>query len=75
MWTGPWTDPTVWLALALYAALAWAADACRKLAQSRDGDRGAAAFGAVWGVRFATLALAALLAPTGANAAFIYFQF
>jgi hypothetical protein len=29
----------------------------------------------VWGDRGATLALAALLAPSGATAAFIYFQF
>ena len=67
MWTGPWTDPTVWLALALYAVLAWAATRLR--------GAGGFATGAVWGVRLATLALAALLAPTGANAAFIYFQF
>jgi D-alanyl-lipoteichoic acid acyltransferase DltB (MBOAT superfamily) len=73
MWGGPWTDPAVWLALVFYAALAWAADALRALA----GKGGAApvAAGAVWGVRFATLGLAALLAPTGVSAAFIYFQF
>ncbi len=72
MWTGPWTDPAVWLALVLYAALDGAAEVLRERAA-----RGAAptAAGAVWGVRFATLALAALLAPAGANAAFIYFQF
>jgi alginate O-acetyltransferase complex protein AlgI len=75
MWSGPWTDPAVWLALAFYAALAWAAEACRRWAARGDGESASAAFGAVWGVRFATLALAALLAPTGANAAFIYFQF
>jgi D-alanyl-lipoteichoic acid acyltransferase DltB (MBOAT superfamily) len=72
MWVGPWTDPAVWLALGLYAALAWAADALRAWVGKGDAPT---AVGAVWGVRFATLALAALLAPTGANAAFIYFQF
>jgi alginate O-acetyltransferase complex protein AlgI len=75
MWTGPWTEPAVWLALAFYAALAWIAEACRRWALREDGDRASIAIGAVWGVRLATLALAALLAPTGANAAFIYFQF
>lgn len=68
MWSGPWTDPAVWLALALYLVLAWAAGALRR-------GGGGFAGGAVWGVRFATLALAALLAPVGASAAFIYFQF
>ena len=75
MWVGPWTDPAVWLALALYLALAWAAGALRGWAAPGTGLRPAFGRGAVWGVRLATLALAALLAPTGANAAFIYFQF
>ena len=75
MWAGPWLDPAVWLALGLYLALAWAARAIRDGPTSRGSDLGAAATGAAWGVRFGTLALAALLAPTGAKAAFIYFQF
>ena len=75
MWSGPWTDPAVWLALVLYAALACSTESLRKWAPQSEGDRSAAAFGAVWGVRLATIALAALLAPVGANAAFIYFQF
>ena len=73
MWVGPWTDPAVWLAIFLYGALAWAAESLRRW--SGEGTRAPAASGAAWGVRFGTLALAALLAPTGASAAFIYFQF
>ena len=63
----------MWLALAFYAALAWAAESLR--AWAAKGGGAPAAVGAVWGVRLATLALAALLAPTGASGAFIYFQF
>ncbi|MBN9122667.1 MAG: MBOAT family protein [Planctomycetes bacterium] len=73
MWTGPWTDPAVWLALALYLVLTGAAEALRRWSARPAGEP--VFVGAVWGVRLATLALAALLAPTGANAAFIYFQF
>jgi alginate O-acetyltransferase complex protein AlgI len=73
MWVGPWTDPAVWLALGMYAGLTWVADALRD--QARKGVFVPTTSGAVWGVRFATLALAALLAPTGTNAAFIYFRF
>jgi hypothetical protein len=51
--------------------LVWSAEALRRKAAEGRSE----AVGAVWGVRFATLALAALLAPTGANVAFIYFQF
>ena len=75
VWAGPWLDPAVWLAVALYAALAWAAHTLRGLSFGRVGEGASAARGAVWGVRLATLALAALLAPTGTKAAFIYFQF
>jgi D-alanyl-lipoteichoic acid acyltransferase DltB (MBOAT superfamily) len=74
MWVGPWTDPAVWLALLLYAALAWVAESLRVWA-AKGTEEPAVAVGAVWGVRLGTLALAALLAPVGANAAFIYFQF
>jgi alginate O-acetyltransferase complex protein AlgI len=73
MWSGPWTDPAVWLAILFYAALAWAAEALRRAAAKENSVP--FAVGAAWGVRFATLALAALLAPVGANVAFIYFQF
>ncbi len=73
MWAGPWVDPAVWLALAFYAALAWAAEGLRGWSAKGTGEP--VAIGAVWGVRFAALALAALLAPTGASGAFIYFQF
>ena len=73
MWVGPWTDPAVWLALALYAGLTGAGEALRRWSARPDGEP--ALVGAVWGVRLATLGLAALLAPTGASAAFIYFQF
>jgi hypothetical protein len=72
MWTGPWTDPAVWLAIVFYVMLTWAAEALRK---SAAGNSQPFTVGAAWGVRFATLALAALLAPVGASAAFIYFQF
>jgi D-alanyl-lipoteichoic acid acyltransferase DltB (MBOAT superfamily) len=75
MWTGPWTDPAVWFALALYLALAGAAGAVRNQNAEKKGARGAFGAGVAWGVRFGTLALAALLAPSGAKAAFIYFQF
>ncbi|MFM8271978.1 MAG: MBOAT family O-acyltransferase [Gemmata sp.] len=75
MWSGPWTDPAVWLALALYLALSGAAGAVRDQRADRFGARGAFGAGAAWGLRLGTLALAALLAPTGAKAAFIYFQF
>jgi hypothetical protein len=73
MWSGPWTGAAVWCAILFYAALAWAAEALRQKAAKSDDEP--LAVGAVWGVRLATLALAALLAPVGANAAFIYFQF
>jgi hypothetical protein len=75
MWAGPWLDPAVWLALALYLALVWAARRCATRRSTRRACVRAAAGGAAWGVRFGTLALAALLAPTGAKATFIYFQF
>jgi hypothetical protein len=68
MWLGPWTDPAIWLALFSYLALVRAAAALRA-------SPGTFAEGAVWGVRFGTLALAALLAPGGASGTFIYFQF
>jgi len=75
MWGGPWCDQAVWLALGLYVALMCAADVTRRFA-SRPGElRGAFATGAVWGVRFATLLLAALIAPSGTKPPFIYFQF
>jgi D-alanyl-lipoteichoic acid acyltransferase DltB (MBOAT superfamily) len=73
MWVGPWTDPAVWLALVLYTGLTGVAESLRARAGRPLSEP--ALVGAVWGVRLATLALAALLAPTGANAAFIYFQF
>jgi alginate O-acetyltransferase complex protein AlgI len=66
MWTGPWTDPAVWLAVALYAALAWVASSVR--------PRAGFAHGALVGLRWGTLALAALLASPSSGA-FIYFQF
>jgi D-alanyl-lipoteichoic acid acyltransferase DltB (MBOAT superfamily) len=72
MWTGPWLNASVWFALVFYALLSWAAESLRRANASNPRP---VATGAVWGVRFATLALAALLAPTGANVAFIYFQF
>lgn len=75
MWSGPWLDPAVWLSLLLYLALAGAARAVRDAVANRPEGLASAAAGAAWGVRFGTLALAALLAPTGAKAAFIYFQF
>ena len=75
MWAGPCFDPAVWLAIGLYLALAWAADGTRRLAMGAGEVRGAFGLGAVWGVRLATLALAALVAPTGAKSPFIYFQF
>ncbi len=68
-WSGPWTDPAVWLALLLYAVLSKAAEALRSWAPVPT------ATGAVWGVRLGTLVLAALLAPSGVKPAFIYFQF
>jgi D-alanyl-lipoteichoic acid acyltransferase DltB (MBOAT superfamily) len=73
MWTGPWADPAVWLAIVFYLALSWSAETLRRKAAEGSGQP--FALGAAWGVRLATLALAALLAPVGANAAFIYFQF
>lgn len=66
MWTGPWTDPAVWLAVALYAALAWVAATVK--------PRAGFAHGAACGLRWGTLALAALLASPSSGA-FIYFQF
>lgn len=74
MFAGPWLDPAVWLALILYLALTGAAQAVRDAAANRPDGRSAVT-GAAWGVRFGTLALAALLAPSGAKATFIYFQF
>ncbi len=75
MWGGPWCDPAVWLALGLYLVLMGAADACRRLA-SRPGElQNSFAGGAVWGVRIATVMLAVLIAPSGAQSTFIYFQF
>jgi alginate O-acetyltransferase complex protein AlgI len=75
MWGGPWCDPAVWLALGLYVALMSAADACGRLAGRGGEVRSAFGAGAVWGVRFAALALAVLIAPSGAKSPFIYFQF
>lgn len=75
MWSGPWLDPAVWLALLLYLALEGCARAIRAAVANRSEGLSSAAAGAAWGVRFGTLALAALLAPAGAKAAFIYFQF
>jgi D-alanyl-lipoteichoic acid acyltransferase DltB (MBOAT superfamily) len=75
MWGGPWADPAVWLALGLYVLLLWSAEVCRRLADRAGEVQTAFATGAVWGVRLATLALAVLIAPSGAKSPFIYFQF
>ena len=75
MWGGPWCDPAVWLALGLYVVLMGAADVGRRFAARPGEVRGAFATGAVWGVRFATLMLAVLIAPSGTKPPFIYFQF
>jgi hypothetical protein len=74
MFGGPWADPAVWAAVVLYGAFVWAAGVCQRVAV-RGEDRAAFGAGAVWGVRFATIALAVMLAPEGTKAAFIYFQF
>jgi alginate O-acetyltransferase complex protein AlgI len=75
MWGGPWCDPAVWLAIGLYLGLLGIAETCRRLATSRGDLQGSFATGAAWGVRFGTLALAVLIAPSGPKSPFIYFQF
>jgi D-alanyl-lipoteichoic acid acyltransferase DltB (MBOAT superfamily) len=75
MFAGPWLDPAVWLAMGLYLGLSWAAQVTRRMSLSFGEARPAFGLGAVWGVRLATIALAALIAPTGARSPFIYFQF
>jgi D-alanyl-lipoteichoic acid acyltransferase DltB (MBOAT superfamily) len=70
MWHGPYLDPSVVVALGAYALVLLAA----RVAKYRDEPTPfRSGFG--WGLRAATLALAALLASPDLGQPFIYFQF
>ena len=70
MWSGPYTDPSVLMALAAYAMVVVMAYAGRRMSLPDQFRTGFA-----WGLRAATLVLAALLAPPDLGQPFIYFQF
>jgi alginate O-acetyltransferase complex protein AlgI len=70
MWRGPYTDPSVLMALAAYAMVLLVAQAAKYRGEPTPFRTGVA-----WGLRAATLVLAVLLAPPDLVQPFIYFQF
>jgi alginate O-acetyltransferase complex protein AlgI len=70
MWHGPYLDPSVVMALGAYTLVLLAAQAAKHRGEPTPFRSGFA-----WGLRAATLALAALLAPPDLGQPFIYFQF
>ena len=70
MWHGPYLDPSVVMALGAYALVLFAARVARY-----GGEPTPFRAGFAWGLRAATLALAALLASPDLGQPFIYFQF
>jgi hypothetical protein len=70
MWHGPYLDPSVVMALGAYALVLFAAQVAKYRGEPMPFRSGFA-----WGLRAATLALAALLASPDLGQPFIYFQF
>jgi alginate O-acetyltransferase complex protein AlgI len=73
-------DPSLWVLLGVYGALAWAALHWGKLVAPAAGLAGRPALAALargfsWGAAVTLLALAVLLSPGGEAPPFIYFQF
>jgi alginate O-acetyltransferase complex protein AlgI len=70
MWTGTYTDPSVLMGLGSYVAILLVATTARFRSEPTAFRTGFA-----WGLRAATLLLAALLATPGEKQPFIYFRF